>query len=70
MIVPALLYLSLNFGTETIWSWNSYGYRYSFCIGNSFLFRKQSSYFIKSFLTALAVIDDLGAILVIAILYK
>jgi Na+/H+ antiporter NhaA len=32
-----------------------------------YLFGKSSSYFAQSILTALAVIDDLGAILVIAI---
>jgi Na+/H+ antiporter NhaA len=35
-----------------------------------YLFWKSSSYFAQSILTALAVIDDLGAILVIAILYR
>jgi NhaA family Na+:H+ antiporter len=34
-----------------------------------YLFGKSSSYFAQSILTALAVIDDLGAILVIAIFY-
>jgi NhaA family Na+:H+ antiporter len=34
-----------------------------------YLFWKSSSYFAQSILTALAVIDDLGAILVIAIFY-
>jgi NhaA family Na+:H+ antiporter len=35
-----------------------------------YLFWESSSYFAQSILTALAVIDDLGAILVIAILYR
>lgn len=71
MVIPALIYVAFNFGEPSISGWGiPMATDIAFAIGIMALLGKKAPLSLKVFLTALAIVDDIGAVLVIAIFYS
>src|SRR5690606_10604238 len=70
MLMPALLFALVNIGSATTKGWGiPMATDIAFAIGILSVLGNRVPNSLKVFLTALAIVDDLGAILVIAIFY-
>jgi NhaA family Na+:H+ antiporter len=70
MILPALIYLGVNYGGEGASGWGiPMATDIAFAISALVLLGKRVSSALVTFLVALAIVDDLGAVVVIALFY-
>ena len=70
MVVPALIYYAFNYGTEYANGWAiPMATDIAFSLAIISMLGKRAPLSLKIFLAALAIVDDLGAIMVIAIFY-
>lgn len=70
MISPALIFASINWGKETIGGWGiPMATDIAFAVGILAMLGSRIPNSLKVFLTSLAIVDDLGALVVIAVFY-
>jgi Na+:H+ antiporter, NhaA family len=70
MVVPALIYVSFNAGTPAVRGWGiPMATDIAFALGIVALFSRRVPLGAKLFLLALVIVDDLGAVIVIAVFY-
>ena len=70
MIVPALIFVAFNYGNDSVSGWGvPMATDIAFSLGILAILGTRVPLSLKIFLTALAIADDIGAILVIAIFY-
>jgi NhaA family Na+:H+ antiporter len=71
MLVPAAIYLGFNLGSNAQHGWAiPMATDIAFALGILSLLGKNAPFALKVFLTAVAIVDDIGAVLVIAIFYS
>ncbi|MEN8303921.1 MAG: Na+/H+ antiporter NhaA [Campylobacterota bacterium] len=70
MVLPALIYLAINYDGEGIGGWGiPMATDIAFAISALVLLGNRVSHALVTFLVALAIVDDLGAVIVIAVFY-